>query len=337
LRLPHVPTSFESSRVLARAAVAGVLFCAPARAERADVVLELTLRAPAECGSADGIESTVAGLVRSRPQRPVRAELTIWDVNGEYTAELRTEPAQRRTMRAATCQGIVEAATVILALAIDPIAEPPSAGPPASPEAPRDGSGADAPDEAPAAPRIAFFLGARPVVIDTSVLPHVSAGGSVHAGLTAGAWLGALEFTYWLPASTSVEAAPPLGGRFTWWTVAISGCIAPMARSTLLDGTLDGRRARLSLCVAPELGRLEGQGRGATPNRSASATWFGAAVGPQLAVPLSAHVALQASAGLALTILGSHPFVLERSAGSREVHRPARFSGRGGLGLDVLF
>jgi hypothetical protein len=301
-------------------------------------VLDLTLRAPAECGSAARVESTVTGLVRSRPARPARAELTIWHANGEYMAELRTEPAQRRAMRASTCQGIVEAATVILALAIDPIAERPRAKPQVSPEkSPREGSGASALDEARAVPRIAFFLGVRPVVIDTSVLPHVSAGASLHAGFSAGAWSGSIEFTYWIPSSTSVEAAPPLGGRFTWWTFALSGCVAPMARGTLLDGTRDGRSPRLSLCVTPEIGRLQGQGRGATPNRSASATWLAAAVGPKLAVPLSAHVALQASAGLAVTILGSHPFVLESSAGQREVHRPARFSGRGGLGLDVLF
>jgi hypothetical protein len=319
-----------------------LFFCALARADHSDAVLELTLRAPAECGSTARVESTVAGLVRSRQGRPIRAELTIWQTNGEYMAELRTEPAQRRVMRASTCQGIVEAATVILALAIDPIAERPSAKPQVSPEK-SSRSGSDSrvttsePNETRAAPRTAFFMGARPLVIDTSVLPHVSAGAAVHAGLTAGAWSGSVELTYWLPSSTSVEAAPPLGARFTWWTFAISGCVAPVSSSTLLDGTPDGRSPRLSLCVTPEIGRLEGQGRGATPNRAASATWLGAAVGPQLGVPLSARVALQVSAGLAVTILGSHPFVLERSAGQREVHRPARFSGRGGLGLDILF
>jgi len=281
--------------------------------------LNLTMSGPADCGTAERIEAAVGALVRGAAHTTLHATLTIWPTSEGYTAELRTGAGRRRVISAQSCEAVLEAATVVLALAIDPRVEE---------EAPSAWRAPARPQPEPASRRarpLRFVAGASSVM-DTSTLPHVATGATLRAGLRAPKWSAALHATYWLPASATLTSDATLGGRFSWWTVALSGCFA--ARS----GT-----PHLALCLAPELGSLQGTGTGARINDTAQATWLALTLTPELGIALNSRVVLRATGGIAVTLLGAHPFVLKRYGMEQEVHRPARISGRAGLGLDVLF
>jgi len=278
----------------------------------------LTLNAPVECGTADGMQVAVEALLQQMPAEPLRATLTIRHTEGGYVAELRTHSAALREISATSCEAVVEAATVILALAIDP-----SAGTRTKAPAHMAVAAKAQPAERPREP-LAFRAGANST-FDSSTLPHLALGASLRAGVSARQWSALLAFTAWLPATASLPESPQSGGRFTWWTVGVSGCFAPISARGF------------GLCLSPELGLLEGTGFGGQENFPVSTTWLAIALAPEFTVALSPHVLFRSSLGMAVSVLGHHPFVLERSGETVEVHQPGRFSARAAMGLDVAF
>ncbi|HET9932721.1 MAG TPA: hypothetical protein VFQ35_18585 [Polyangiaceae bacterium] len=278
----------------------------------------LTSNAPSECESAEHIEVSVDELVRRAQGEPLRASLSIVRTAAGYSATLQIHGTEPRSLSAPSCEAVVEAVTVILALAIDPQANTHTRrAPKSSPEEPKP-----AVERRPSVFR--FDAGAAST-FDTSTLPHVALGASAKAGLWAPRWSIDAVATYWLPASRSLPNDPTVGGRFTWWTVGISGCVA------------FAERPYLAACVEPELGRLEGSGSGTLDDRSVGATWLAVSAAPAVSLDLTRHFKFRAALGPALTLLGRHAFVLERSGENLEVHRPGRLSLRGRFGLDVLF
>lgn len=294
------------------------LLLAASSAQARSRTLELSLRAPSECESAEHIEASVDELVRRTNGEPLAASLSISRTAQGYSAILQTPGAEPRRLSAPSCEAVVEAITVILALAIDPQANA-HVRRPAS--ATRDV--AIVPEASGAHP-VLFEAGAASA-FDTGTLPHVALGASVRAGVWAPRWSVTGAATFWLPASRSLANDPSVGGRFTWWTAAVSGC-AGLATTP-----------QLSLCLEPELGRLEGTGSGTRDNRSVGATWLALAAVPDVSADISRRVRFRAGLGPAFTVLGRHSFVLERSGENLEVHQPARVSLRGRFGLDVLF
>ncbi|MFZ5894969.1 MAG: hypothetical protein ACOY0T_28170 [Myxococcota bacterium] len=251
------------------------------------------------------------------PHRPLQAKVTIRRAPDHFEASVQTELDKVRTLSGASCEAVLEATAVILALAIDPDADVRARR--TRPTTPRE-----PPAKRAELPR--FFAGAGSS-FDTATLPHLATGPTLEAGFSLRHWSAKLTGTYWLPASTSLAVDPNLGGSFSWWTIGVAGCF---------DAAL-ALRARPGFCLSPELGRLQGTGTGADENRTANATWFALAATPSLAFRLSSRVVLRTTAGAALTILGWHSFILERSQEPHEVHRPARLSARASLALNLAF
>jgi hypothetical protein len=292
----------------------------PASAESR--LLALTFRAPPECGTAAELEQSVASRVHVRERATLVAALDVAVGPEGYVAELTTAAGARRSLSAPDCRAIVETSAVILALAIDPSAdtrEPIHAEVAVKPLV-------VAPGEEPFP--VELMLGAG-VVVDSHTLPHFATGVRGRAGLEGSRWNASATFAYFLPQSTELGDATQ-GGHFTWWLFGLTGCLVPAPF-----------RLRFELCLEPELGRLSGRGTGSgvLPD-TAEALWLSFGAGAGLAVALNRRTTLRLSAGVAVTALGRHPFVLEKApqtAGSVEVHRPGRASGRGGLELGVRF
>ena len=295
----------------------GLLLAAGSAHARSRTV-ELSLRAPSECESAENIEANVDELVRRANGEPLLASLSISRSAQGYFATLQTPGAKPRRLSAPSCEAVVEAVTVILALAIDPQAN-------ARVRRSRNPTHKAAGAPGASGARLVRFEAGAASAFDTGALPHVALGASVRAGVWAPRWSVASVATFWLPASRSLPSDPGVGGRFTWWTIAISGC-AGLAT-----------RPQLSLCLEPEMGRLEGSGSGTEDNRSVGATWLALSAVPDVGVDITRRVRFRAGLGPAFTVLGRHAFVLERSGENLEVHQPARVSLRGRFGLDVLF
>ncbi|HET9953278.1 MAG TPA: hypothetical protein VFQ61_02175, partial [Polyangiaceae bacterium] len=251
------------------------LLCAEA-AQATPRLLELTFEAPAECGSAERVEAAVGELVGTKPPRSLRASLFVRHEGSEYRAELRTGPEAIRVMRGLTCDAVVEASAIVLALAIEPHAA--SARRAVAPSA--NGS-TEVPADVPRS-RLHPLVSAGPI-FDTSTLPHVALGAELRAGISGVSWSASARGHYWLPASGSLESDAALGGRFTWWTIGISGCLGPA-------------RTRFSVCLTPELGRMTAEGQGADEPQRGSATWLALALEPNLMLPLTSVLRFRASA-----------------------------------------
>jgi hypothetical protein len=281
--------------------------------------LELALFAPGECGSAESIQAAVEKLVQRPPSEPLRAELSITRNPGAYEAELRTASAASRRVTGESCEAVIEAVTVILALAIDP-----SADPNAIRREKRSPEVSQGPK--PQAPALLHIAAGARATFDSATLSRIIPGASLRAGVAGSVWSAQATATYWLPQTAVISTDSAVGGHFAWWTLGISGCLAPVLGAP-----------RFRLCLEPELGQLQGTGRGTATDRTVSALWFAIALSPNLSLALSRQVVLQGGLGAAVTVLGRHSFVLQRSGEEREVLRPARISLRAALGLDVLF
>jgi len=280
--------------------------------------LLLSFNAPAECGSAADVEAAVATMVR-RDGPKLSATIDISRDRDGYVAVLRTLPEAERRLIAGDCRAVVEAASVVLALAIDPNArlgaEPPAARdtelrPPAPPP--------------PPVPQRALSAG---LAVDSSTLPRAALGAAVGAGVVRPRWSGWLELRGWSPQDTLSDSKPSRGGRFTWWTVALSLCRAPLRQSWAM------------LCVSPELGRMTGAGIGEGVSRrlTTSALWLAAGAGPALEWWFARHWGLRGEAMAVVTVVGRHPFVVEVDDDAQLVHRPGRVSARLKWGLMARF
>jgi hypothetical protein len=300
-----------------RIAASSLLFIALAhRSGRADTGhLQLALRGPAECGSAARIEAAVATMVRSAGP-PLQATLDITRVEGRYVAVVRTKPAGERRLEASECHAIVEAASVVLALAIDPNARLTEGSENYDYDRPR-----------PAPPDLAEPTITAALALDTSTLPRAALGAAFGAGLVWPRWSVRLELDIWSSQDTVSASSPSRGGRFGWWTGGLSFCATPL------------RQSWAALCLSPEIGRLAGTGigDGVAQPQSSSALWVAAGAGPALEWRLTRRWGLRGEALAVLTVLGRHPFVWDVGDSALLIHRPGRLSGRLYLGLTARF
>lgn len=308
------PRAARRSGAALGALLATALVCGPARAHSGR--LELEFRAPPECGSAEQVQSAVATLVRS--ERPaLKAAIEIDHVGDVYVANVRTAPGAERELTASSCHAVMEAASVVLALAIDPSGVAP---------AQRDRVS----QREPSAPVSLSERSLQPMLVaalsaDSSTLPRPALGGMLSAGLAWPRWSASATFTGWYPQDAWLS--PTRGGRFTWWTGGLAVCASPFDPLWV------------AICVAPEIGRLAGTGvgDGLSKRGAASATWFAVGVGPALEWRFSANWALRGGAVAEATLLGRHPFVLELGDSTALVHRPGRLSARASFGVAARF
>lgn len=307
--------SKRRQRVVLGALVAGLLATRPGRAD--DSPLELQLNAPAECASARQVEDAVATMVRREAPR-LRATIDVGWLDGQYVAVVRTEPDAERRLAASGCRALLEAASVVLALAIDPHARRDAAAPAEPPPAP------PAPAAPPARPRPTILAA---LALDSSTLPRAAVGATLGAGVAWPRWSGWLKVNVWNSQDTVSASRPARGGHFGWWTGALSLCGAPL------------QQGWLSLCVSPEIGRLTGAGigEGISTRRSASGLWLAVGAGPALQWQFAEHWALRGEAMAVVTAVGRHPFVVEVEDSAQLVHRPGRVSARFSWGLAARF
>jgi hypothetical protein len=278
--------------------------------------LELEFRAPPECGPAEQVQNAVATMVRGeRP--PLKAAIEIEHVRDVYVASVRTAPGVQRELTASSCRAVMEAASVVLALAIDPSGWPPSQR---DPVAERDRIPPVAVSERSFQPLLVAAL-----ALDSSTLPRAALGGLVSAGLAWPRWSASVRFTGWYPQDAWLSSAR--GGHFTWWTLGLSGCVAPFGP------------VWAAICLSPEAGRMAGSGIGDGLSRRAAAStaWLAVGLGPALEWRFSGNFAIHGEAAAEATVLGRHPFVLELGDSATLLHRPGRFSARAHFGLAARF
>ena len=283
--------------------------------------VELRWDAPAGCPAQAELERQVAALLAGHPPADPRARVAFrverrgpqWQLHGEIHG---AQASGRRDLSAATCGELVEAAALIVAIAVDPDFVPgepavPPPPPPAESTLPDPNTPQSLPDpntrqslpesrppeplttSAPRRPALVLGLSAG---LGLGALPAPAGLLRLILGLEGRLWSAAVVQDLWLPRVAYLPATattPPAtyGGRFWLWSAGLRGCVlAPL-----------GRRLSLPVCGTLAAGVHAGTGVGAvTHARRQVSPWLGLAVGPGLQLRVSPRVRL----GLALELLG---------------------------------
>ncbi len=309
-------------------------FALPAGA--APLPLELSWQAPSECPSGERIRSELVRITRPRPGRQLAA-LTASGVithrGRGYQLSLQTERGgvtREALLDSPTCEPLLRAATLMLALAY--------------------GDGADiredVPNVEPAAPasqpRSHSFAGER-----ATGEPFARTDSSAQRRLEAVPWVGAISSSglvaraafgaetgvqvgshYWL-TSLRVSAIPPteaaqhaaLRVQLSAFSAALGGCVQTAF------GTL-----RAAACGRIEAGVLRAHSEGARVDGAANAAWVALVPSLLFRMPIASPFAFRAEVG-ALLPLSAAQFQI---TGDGTLYSTARVAPELGLGFDIV-
>lgn len=326
MQLGHLP---RIARYLYALPAASALLVVSASAFAQPAPLELAYRAPPECPPSSALFDAVSKLVKEQPSEPFRVRVAIASEGGKYVAHIAPSDGSERTLSGDTCAEVVEATSVVLALAINPKqADSPgdeSERPAPTPEAKRAPvAGAVAQAHAvvsPVAAPLRFLAGAA-LTGDLGTLPGFAFGASARAGVVATWWSATADGSYFFPKNGALENESSQGGRFSLWTIGASGCGAPHPGDV-----------RFELCAGPEFGRIQGDALGVSYGQNTHGFWLALRGGPELTLAIAGPLRLRLGVAAAVPVAGRHLFTLD---GNR-VHRPSSVALRSALGIDVVF
>ena len=296
-----------------------------------DLPLALSWLAPETCPDADSeraeIRRRVGVIDPAHVPEPVTAEVEIRaSGTGAFGLSLRTrvgETSGERSLTGDDCRQLADAAALVLALLINPKAslgpEPPTvtAPPPvtAPPAMPAD-------DDATFDQHARFGMGLD-AVMAFGVLPGLDAGLAGRGFFQQGRLVLMARTGGFFAKDKPAAVLPGASASFYLLESALTIC----AR------TLPGRRLGAMLCLGPALEWLHGSSAGVSSPGEASAFWACALAGAAGQLRLSRRTRLRLAAEV--RGLGSRPDFAILGLGT--VYRPAAFSLRGALGVDVLF
>lgn len=309
--------------------------------------LDLTWNAPAECPQGAAAQARVrrlAGAAQAQGTAALVASVTIAKLaEGRWSATLQLGTSTR-VLDGESCEGVADAAIVILAMAVDPESAPelepaPEAEPEPAPLAAEPEPSPPAPTApAPAAPAVS-----APAAVERVPEPEAASGSAARSepapwgaslrsfgewgmlpspsvgGVVAGhaAWsshrieLSALGL---LPRDAEVEGGSQ-GGEFSWFGFQLMGCQL-LARPAFVCGGVEG-------------GRLSGAGFGSREERTGHALWVAPGVEALFAPALGSALSLEISAGIFIALLKPE-FAID---GVGVVHQPSPVSARVELGI----
>ena len=299
-----------------------------------DAPLRLTWTAPEGCPSGEEVrrralaEENAAREEGARDRRPLEADARVERAEGAaggdaWRVVIRTrrgEAVGERIIEASTCEGVAEATSVLLSLALmenEPDASAPPASAPPAPMSPSPVEERSPPAPAPERPSLALGVQAA---LDTATLPSLAAGGGLTLAWTPGRARLEIEAIGWAAQSRTVEGTAA-GARFSMASAGLRGCWRCPR----------GVR-RFAVCGDERL-LVSARGYGADANYDAtaqSAAVTAGALGRWVVTPwLAARLRLDAFAPLARP-----RFIVERVG---PVHRAPALGAAASFGVEVLF
>lgn len=301
---------------LRSAATLSALLGASAASAQTRGPLSLTWDAPADdCPSRDDL---MAAVMRLRPhafqrpaEHPVEAAGRVTRRDGAWSLSLDVRvfgDASTRTVTANTCAEATDAAAVVLALLIEHVER-------------RRPAPVAVVDIAPSTERDARvrFVARLHGAADVGTLPAAAPGVGAAVGFTR-SWLRVELGATWFPSQRAWRADG---------TSSDVGLAAGELRVCALP--LRGARLDAGVCAGLAGGVLYAQGIGFDRNRADVTPWWSSLTGVALNVRLVSVASAMALVELGVT-LGDPRFV---SADGAELHRPARFTGRATVGLEL--
>jgi hypothetical protein len=281
--------------------------------------LELAWQAPDECPSHDDASAALTRLTAAGSELGQASVQIVRTEDGRWQATLSTRGAQRR-LQGESCGAVVEALTVVLALAADQAElDPPQAPPlppaavPAPPGSPVT-SAAERPNLTSDRLRWAVRIG---ILAEVGMLPGPSFGPRGVLEFNRRDWSLELGLGALLPRHAELSGADSPASDIRWLGGQVALCHA--------------LRFGFSACFGAESGRLSGTGSGVDQPIDASGWWLAGTAGARWRGPLYERAALSWQLGL-----GVAAAILRPEFGFDDLgvlHRPSAVSGRLFLGL----
>ena len=272
--------------------------------------LALRWTAPEGCPDAASVERAVSRLVGESAQadQPLEVVATVSAQGDEWEVVLELAGTSRRVLRGRTCAAVADAAALIIALIIDPlaIAQPPPAAAPPPP---------------PPQPARAWRLGARGG-LDWGALAAAGPAFGLLGSLTLGHQLIEVDLQAWFPQRVLLEAPAGAGGTLTLYVASVT------TWRKLLDGVLS-----LGPSLGLDLGLLHAEGFGVTTPGSGSALWLAGRAGISASWAFFGPLELNLRLDLVVPFLRPR-FVLTNVG---DVHTPAPVGVRAMVGGAVQF
>lgn len=287
------------------AAALALIAAAPAAAGE-----RLTLRwtAPEGCPDAGKVEFAVNLLVGESGQaaQPLEVLATVSAQGAEWEVLLELAGTSRRVLRGRTCAAVADAAALIIALIIDPLATAQPLPPAQLPAPP---------------PRREWRLGAR-AGLDWGALAAAGPAFGLLGSLSVGPQLFEVDLQAWVPQRVLLGAPAAAGGTLRLYLASVT------TWRKLLDGVFS-----LGPSLGLDLGLLHAEGFGVTTNGSGSALWLAGRAGISASWGLVAPFELNLRLDLVVPVLRPR-FVLTNVG---DVHTPAPVGVRAMVGGAARF
>jgi hypothetical protein len=295
---------------------------APAAALKTPLVI--TWSAPEGCPSADAIRGEVrrmAGTATAATDQ-IEVHASVVREHAGWQLTLTTQAGAlsgERKLSAPDCAELGRAAALVIALMINPAADPAAAASVVAPAAPTPPL---LPPPQGAPPERRFALGAD-LRVGSGELPGGAAGIGVRFAAGGGVFSVQARGGVWFPRDAASAAKPSAGGSFDAADLSLAACAT--ARRD--------RRLAPAICLGAALIGAHASGSGVSDPGSATAISAGPFLEGAVRVRISARNALRAGIE-ALAPLSRPSFAL---AGVGAVFRPAALSLRAGLGWELNF
>ena len=285
--------------------------------------MHLEWSAPPECPDAETVRSEVIRLTRgvTSTSEHLDAQISIRRIDRSmWVLSLATVfdgLRGERTLSAASCKSLAEAAALTLALILNPelastATPPPVNQPPGPPRVAIE----------PSPPRLVWQVGAHAGIV-AGVLRDASSWFAVSLGVARGRASVRLVPSVAPPQDLFLATEPSVGGRV--WVASLSGlgCWA----------VIDGRRLVLNACAGLDATRLDGRGLGVLHPRDTSVSWNAGELATLVDFRLARRLLIELGATGLLPL--TRPAVYLEGIG--EVSRPAILGLRASAGLTLRF
>lgn len=322
----------------------------PVHAQTAAPV-QLEYLAVAECPDRARVDVDLAALLQGSQASPTRATLSVTRAGEVFVAAISIGDAARE-LRARSCDDVVHAASLVIAMAIDPniaaanstvevpenlesgevLGDPtielpapapaePVVAPPAvasPPVASRD------PDEAPSEPLSILPYVGGDVTIVAGVLPRVAFAFGARAGVSFKLLEVGASFTRTFGADGIITNVDGAGGTFRW----TAGALDVGLPISLNSGFSLLPRASIGF------GIIDWESFGIAHPGSGTSFWAHASVGGELRIAVTSWVSAAVFAEVLVPLLRP-AFYLDELPGSEDVHRASAITGIAGIGLRI--
>jgi hypothetical protein len=302
----------------------------------AEPELNLSWSVPAACPDAEWARRRIAAQLAREPvaevAQGVRASVAVEPSASGFALQLRTVVAGtsgERTIHAADCEELAQAAALIIALSVSEASERGAAPNPPEPPSPPARTSTQAQEVAQRAARRTLLALRADVLLDFGFFDQLGFGPSLAIAYQYGVWRAELAALWMTPQVVHADEQNAGSVEASLWALRAGGC-ALFGRLRIQGGP----------CVGGEFGQAAGRGTGDLQSPSEHREpWIAGFLGGRLSVGLIAKLALVLETDLSVLVAGPSFATKPADGGSENltIHAPAPAQLRANAGVELRF